>query len=131
MIPPSQSERFQAGVRTRREVLGDEHVDRATEAVTELSAPLHELLTEYGWGAVWSRDGLDRRSRSLVTVAMLTALNRPQELRAHLLGALNNGCSRVEIREVLLQSAIYCGVPASIDAFRVADQVLGDSPSAT
>lgn len=126
MTTPRDEARFDAGTRTRREVLGDEHVERSLAAATDLSLPLQELVTEYAWGAVWTRESLDRRTRSLVTLGMLTALDHPQELRAHVLGALNNGCSREEIREVLLQSAIPCGVPAAIEAFRVAEAALAD-----
>lgn len=113
-------------MRTRREVLGDEHVDQTLSGATDLSRPLQELVTEYAWGAVWTREGLDRRTRSLVTLGMLAALNRPQELRAHVVGALNNDCSREEIHEVLLHSAIYCGVPAALDAVRVAEAAIVD-----
>jgi 4-carboxymuconolactone decarboxylase len=115
---------FDDGLEVRREVLGAEHVDRSLEQASEFARPMQELVTEYCWGAVWSRPGVDRKTRSLVNLAMLTALNRPHELKLHVRGALNNGASVREIQEVLLQAAIYCGVPAAMDAFRTAEQVL-------
>ena len=121
------SERFEVGLETRRAVLGAEYVDAALERATPFARPLQELVTEYCWGAVWSRPGLDRRTRSLINLAMLTALNRPHELGAHVRGALNNGCTEDEIREVLLQTAVYCGLPAALDSFRVAEKVLGEA----
>ena len=120
------SERHELGMEIRREVLGDEYVDRALAAADEFGEPLQEIVTEYCWGAVWGRPQLPRTTRSLVNVAMLTALNRPHELRTHLRGALQNGCTPEEIREVLLQAAVYCGVPAGVDAFRIAREVLAD-----
>src|ERR1700759_1055850 len=101
---------FETGLRIRREVLGREHVDRSLAAATEFGRPLQELVTEYCWGAVWARPGLDRRTRSLLNLGMLTALNRGHELGVHVRGALNHGVSPEEIREVPLQAAIYCGV---------------------
>ena len=121
--------RYAEGLRTRREVLGGEYVDRALDAATEFTEPIQKLVTEYCWGAVWTRDGIDRKTRSLLNLGMLTALNRQHELAAHVRGAVNNGCDAVEIREVLLQAAIYCGLPAALDAFRTAEKVL-DSTSA-
>jgi 4-carboxymuconolactone decarboxylase len=121
------SERFEVGLETRRAVLGAEYVDAALERATPFARPLQELVTEYCWGAVWSRPGLDRRTRSLINLAMLTALNRPHELAAHVRGALNNGCTEDEIREVLLQTAVYCGLPAALESFRVAESVLGEA----
>jgi 4-carboxymuconolactone decarboxylase len=118
------TKRFEDGLAVRREVLGDDYVDRAMAGADELTRPLQELVTEYCWGTVWTRPGLPRKTRSLVNLAMLTALNRPHELKLHVRGALRNGCTRDEIREVLLQTAIYCGVPAAIDGFRVAREVL-------
>ena len=105
--------RFEDGLAVRRAVLGDAYVDQALAEADELSRPLQELVTEYCWGAVWTRPGLARKTRSLINVAMLTALNRPHEVRLHLRGALQNGCTKEEITEVLLQAAIYCGVPAA------------------
>lgn len=118
-----KSKRFEEGLAVRREVLGAEYVDKAIAQADELTQPLQELVTEYCWGAVWTRPGLPRKTRSLINVAMLTALNRPHEVRLHLRGALRNGCTREEIMEVLLQSAIYCGVPAAIDSVRIAEEV--------
>jgi 4-carboxymuconolactone decarboxylase len=118
------TKRFDDGLAVRREVLGADYVDRAMAGADELTRPLQELVTEYCWGAIWTRPGLPRKTRSLVNLAMLTALNRPHELKLHVRGALRNGCTRDEIREVLLQAAIYCGVPAAIDGFRVAREVL-------
>ena len=116
------SERFEKGLQIRREVLGAEHVDASLTQADDFSRPLQELVTEYCWGNVWSRPGLDRKTRSLINVAMLTALNRPHEVKLHLRGALNNGCSKNDIMEVLLQTAIYCGVPAAMDSLRVAKE---------
>jgi len=120
------SERFDQGLSVRREVLGAEYVDKALAQADEFSGPLQELVTEYCWGAVWTRPGLSRRDRSLLNLAMLTALNRPHEVKIHLKGALRNGCTREEIREALLQAAIYCGVPAAVDSFRLAREVFAE-----
>ncbi len=114
---------FDRGLNTRREVLGAEYVDAAIANADDFSRDLQQLVTQYVWGDIWNRPGLDRRSRSLINLAMLTALNRPHELKLHLRGALNNGVTKDEIREVLLQTAIYCGVPASMDSFRQAREV--------
>jgi 4-carboxymuconolactone decarboxylase len=119
-------DRFETGLEIRREVLGREYVDAALERATPFARPLQELVTEYCWGSVWSRPGLDRRTRSLINLAMLTALNRPHELAGHIRGALRNGCSEEEIQEVLLQAAVYCGLPAALDSFRVAERVLSE-----
>ena len=110
-------------MRIRRKV-GDAHVDRAQAAVTPFTADFQDLLTRYAWGEIWTRPGLDLRTRSCITVAMLVALNRPEELALHVRGALNNGVTREELREVLLQSAVYCGVPAANAAFKVASELL-------
>jgi 4-carboxymuconolactone decarboxylase len=115
---------FQRGLKVRREVMGDAYVDRALGGGAPVTADFQDLLTRYAWGEVWSRPGLDRKTRSCVTVALLVALGKEQELAAHLRGALNNGVSRDEIKEVLLQTAIYCGIPAANAAFRVAAEVL-------
>jgi 4-carboxymuconolactone decarboxylase len=120
---PSNPELFEQGLQTRREVLGDAYVDAALQNATDFTIDMQELVTQYCWGDVWNRPGLDRRSRSLLNLAMLTALNRPHELKIHVRGALNNGLTREEIKEVFLQTAIYCGVPAAIDAFRSAAEV--------
>ena len=123
-------EQFEAGLATRREVLGNDSVDRALASADEFSRPLQELVTEFAWGTVWQRPGLPRRDRSLMTVVMLVALNRPHELRLHLRGALNNGLSREEIREALLHAAVYCGMPAAVDAFRAAREVFAELDAA-
>ena len=120
---------FETGLRVRREVLGREHVDRSLAQASEFGRPLQELVTEYCWGAVWARPGLDRRTRSLLNIAMLTALGKSHELGVHVRGALNNGVTPEEIREALLQTAVYCGVPAALEAHRTAERVLqGDLP---
>ena len=116
--------RFDAGMTVRKEVLGAEHVERSLEGASAFARPMQDLVTEYCWGAVWSRPGLDRRTRSLVNLGMLAALNRGHELGVHVRGALTNGVTPEEIREVLLQAAIYCGVPAGMEAFRIAEETL-------
>jgi 4-carboxymuconolactone decarboxylase len=118
-----KSELFEKGLQVRREVLGAKYVDASISQADDFSRPLQELVTEYCWGAVWARPGLNRKTRSLLNLAMLTALNRPHEVKLHLKGALKNGCSKEEIMEVLLQTAIYCGVPAAVDSFRLAKEV--------
>jgi 4-carboxymuconolactone decarboxylase len=118
------SERFERGLRTRREVLGAAHVDRSLAQVSEFTRPLQELVTEYCWGAIWDRPGLDRKTRSLLNLTMLTALNRMHELAVHVRGAVTNGCTEQEIQEALLQTAVYCGAPAALESFRVAEKVL-------
>ncbi|MBV1925830.1 MAG: carboxymuconolactone decarboxylase family protein [Rhodobacteraceae bacterium] len=119
-----QSEDFVNGLKTRREVLGDAYVDKAIEGATDFTRPLQEMVTTHCWNDIWNRPGLDRRSRSILNLGMIAALNRPHELKLHLRGALNNGLSVEEIQEILLQVSGYCGVPAAIDAFRVATEVL-------
>ena len=119
-------ERFARGLDVRRAVLGAEYVDAAIAGADSFTAPLQELVTEYCWGAVWTRPALSRRDRSLLNLAMLTALNRPHELRLHTRGAVANGVSREEIQEALLQATIYAGVPAGVDAFRAAREVLDE-----
>lgn len=114
---------FNQGLKTRRDVLGSEYVDKAIANADEFSKPLQELVTQYCWGDVWNRPGLERKTRSLLNLAMLTALNRPHELKLHIRGALNNGVTKEEIREVFLQAAIYCGVPAGVESFRIAKEV--------
>ena len=118
--------RFDRGLAIRRRVLGARYVDEALRTADDFTRPLQELVTEFCWGAVWTRPGLPAKTRSMLNLAMLTALNRPHELRLHLRGALRNGCTRQEIMEVLLQAAIYCGVPAAVDGFRVAREVLAE-----
>jgi len=114
------------GMRTRREVLGDEHVDRAIERTTELTADFQDLITRYAWGEIWSRPGLDRRTRSLVTITALVALGREHELELHVRAALRNGVTPDDLKEVLLQCAVYCGVPAANGAFAIAQRVLDE-----
>ena len=118
--------RYEAGLQVRRAVLGAEYVDKSIAAADDFNRPLQELVTEYCWGEVWTRPGLDRKTRSIMNLAMLTALNRPHEIKLHVRGALNNGLSKDEIREVFLQTAIYCGVPAAIDGMRVAKEVFAE-----
>jgi 4-carboxymuconolactone decarboxylase len=115
------------GMRVRREVLGDEHVDRAVEGTTEFTADFQNLITRYAWGEIWARPGLDRKTRSAITLTALTALNHHEELALHVRAALRNGLTADEIKEVLLQSAIYCGVPAANRAFAIAQQVLEEA----
>ncbi|MFN8229101.1 MAG: 4-carboxymuconolactone decarboxylase [Mycobacterium sp.] len=115
---------YDEGMTVRREVLGDEHVDRATANATEFTADFQELITRYAWGEIWTRPGLDRRSRSMVTLTALVARGHHEELALHLRAALRNGLTADEIKEVLLQTAIYCGVPDANTAFRIAAQVL-------
>jgi len=118
------SERFERGMKVRREVLGAAYVDKSMAEADEFSRPMQELVTEYCWGEIWTQPELPRKTRSLINVAMISALNRPHELKLHVRGALRNGCSKEEIRAVLMQVAIYCGVPAAIDGLRVAREVL-------
>lgn len=117
---------FEKGLAVRKAVLGSEFVDKAISSADDFNRPLQELVTEFCWGAVWTRDGLPRRIRSMLNLAMLTALNRPHELKMHVQGALRNGVTREEIREILLQATIYAGVPAGVDAFRVAREAMAD-----
>jgi 4-carboxymuconolactone decarboxylase len=116
-------ERHADGMTVRRAVLGDAHVDRAQGNLTDLNTEFQDLITRYAWGEIWTRPGLPRHTRSLITIAMMVALNREEELKLHLRAAANNGVSRDEIKEVLLQSAIYCGVPAANSAFHMAQEV--------
>jgi 4-carboxymuconolactone decarboxylase len=117
-------EMFEAGLAVRKAVLGAEFVENAIASADDFNRPLQELVTEYCWGACWTREGLPRKTRSMLNLAMLTALNRPHELKMHVKGALRNGVTKEEIREVLLQTAIYCGVPAAVDAFRTAKEAI-------
>ena len=116
-------ELFDKGLQTRREVLGTEYVDAAIQNADGFTRDMQELVTQYAWGDVWNRPGLDRKTRSLLNLAMLTALNRPHELKLHIRGALTNGVTQDEMKEVFLQTAIYCGAPAAIDSFRTAKEV--------
>ena len=115
---------FDKGLMTRHAVLGADYVDNSIKNADDFNLPMQELVTEYCWDAIWNRPGLDRKTRSMLNLAMLTALNRPHEFRLHVRGAINNGLTKDEIKEVLLQTAIYCGVPAAIDSFKNAKEVL-------
>jgi 4-carboxymuconolactone decarboxylase len=117
---------YEDGMHVRREVLGDEHVDRATERTTDFTADFQDLITRYAWGEIWARPGLDRRTRSCITLTALIALGHFDELAMHVRAALRNGLTADEIKEVLLQTAVYCGVPAANHAFAVAQQVLAE-----
>ncbi|MBZ5200112.1 4-carboxymuconolactone decarboxylase [Planomicrobium chinense] len=119
-------EKFEQGLEIRKSVLGAEYVEKSIQNATDFNMPMQELVTEYCWGEVWSRPGLSRKTRSIINLAMITALNRPHELKLHVRGAINNGLTREEIQEVFLQTAIYCGVPAAIDSFRTAKEVLDE-----
>lgn len=119
-----QDDQYQAGLATRREVMGDAFVERALAATTPFTQPIQDHISRNAWGDVWQREGLDRKTRSLITVAMLTALGKQNELKGHVRGALNNGATVEELQEVLLHAAIYCGVPASVEAFRSAAEVV-------
>jgi 4-carboxymuconolactone decarboxylase len=121
-----ENERFQKGMKNRRAVLGDAYVDKALNAMTQFNQPLQQLVTEYCWGDIWGRDGLDFKQRSFINLAMISVLNRPHELRAHVRGALTNGLSREEIAEVFLQVMIYAGVPTAVDSFRIASEVFAE-----
>ncbi len=118
-----EHQRYEQGMKVRRDVLGDAHVDASLKDRNEFDEAFQDLITRYAWGEIWSRPGLPRQTRSMLTLAMMVALNRPDELRMHLLAALNNGVTREEIREVLLQTAIYCGAPAANSAFHLAQEV--------
>ena len=120
------SEKFDSGLKVRKEVLGEEYVAKALKNVDDFNRPMQELVTEYCWGTIWTRDGLPKKTRSLINLAMLTALNRPHEVKAHVRGAVNNGCTREEIMETFLQAAVYCGMPAGIDSFRSAREVFAE-----
>ena len=121
--PEYQSELFRKGLTVRREVLGAEYVDSALKNADDFMAAFQQLTTEVAWGTIWTRPGLSRKTRSLLNLAMLAALNRPHELRLHLKAALGNGVTREEIKEVFLQVGVYCGIPASLDAFKQAAEV--------
>ena len=125
-----ERDRYEAGNKVRRAVLGDTHVDRSQKSRNPFNEEFQDLITRYAWGEAWTRPGLARHSRSLITVAMLVALNRPDELRLHLRGAANNGVTRDEIREVLMHCAIYCGVPAANSAFHLAQALYDEIDAA-
>jgi len=118
---------YQRGDKVRREVLGDAYVDQATKAATDFNRPFQELVTEYVWGTLWSRPGLDRRTRALINLGVLTALGRTEEIKIYLRAAPNIGVSRDDVREVFMQTAVYCGIPAALDSFRAAQQVFNES----
>jgi 4-carboxymuconolactone decarboxylase len=117
---------YETGMRVRREVLGDDHVDRAVDSTTDFTAPFQDFITRYAWGSVWARDGLDRRTRSAITLAILTALGRENELAMHVRAARANGLTADEISEVLLHTAVYAGVPAANAAYAIAQRVLAE-----
>ena len=121
-----KSDTWRQGLQTRRKVLGDEYVDKAFRDADDLTADLQNYITEHAWGASWTRPGLDHRSRSMITVSMTIALNRPHELEIHLRGAIRNGLTRDELKEIMLHAAVYCGAPAALDAFRVARKVFAE-----
>jgi 4-carboxymuconolactone decarboxylase len=118
------SEKYVQGMAARREVLGDEYVDKAIGGATDFTKPLQDLVTENCWGEVWTRNGIPKKTRSLITIATLAALKFPTELKGHVRGALRNGCTVEEIQEVLLHATVYCGVPAGVEAFRAAKDVI-------
>ena len=124
------NEKFERGLKLRKQVLGAEYVEKSIAAADEFSMPMQELSTEYCWGHVWTRPGLALRERSLINLGMISALNRPHELKLHIKAALNNGLTRTEIREVLLQVAVYCGVPAGIDSTRIAREAFAEVDAA-
>ncbi len=121
---------YTTGMRIRREVLGDAYVDRATQNVDDFNRDFQKLVTEYCWGFSWGREGLSRKQRSLNNLCLLAALNRPQEFELHFRGALRNGCSLDELRETLIQIAVYAGIPAGVEAFRIARKVLAEGEAA-
>lgn len=118
------SETYERGLAMRKRVLGDAHVQRSLDSASDFSRDIQDLVTEYCWGAVWTRPGIDLKTRSAINLAMLTALNRGHELAVHVRGALTNGMSPEEIKEVLLQAAVYCGVPAALESFRIAETTI-------
>jgi 4-carboxymuconolactone decarboxylase len=117
---------YERGLPIRRQVLGSDYVDRSIAEADDFNRPLQELITEHAWGAIWSRPGLSRKTRSMLNVAMLTALNRPHELRLHVRGALNNGVTSDELREIVMQVAVYCGAPAALDGTRIIREILAE-----
>jgi 4-carboxymuconolactone decarboxylase len=123
----NERDRYKEGLKVRRAVLGEAHVERAQAAENEFNSVFQDLITRYAWGEIWTRPGLPRKTRSLITIAMMVALNRGDELKMHIRGALQNGVTREELREVLLQTAVYCGVPAANAAFHLAEEVLSEA----
>lgn len=126
----TRAETYEAGLAMRKQVLGAAHVERSLGQVTEFSRPIQELVTEYCWGAVWTRDGIDPKTRSMLNLAMLAALNRGHELGVHVRGAIRNGVTETEIQEVLMQVGIYVGVPAALEAFRIAESKIDEMKAA-
>ena len=126
-ITAETDELFKRGLEIRREVLGKEYVDASLASANDFNMPFQRITTEWCWGYGWGRPGLDRKTRSLINLAMLTALNQPAEIKLHVRGALNNGCTVEEIKEVLLQATIYCGIPAGLEGFRSANEVLKEA----
>jgi 4-carboxymuconolactone decarboxylase len=121
-----RSPSFQRGMEVRKQVLGTRHVERSLSRVSDFSEPVQQLVTEHCWGDIWTREGLDHRTRSLINLGMLTAMNRMHEFAVHVRGAVRNGCTESEIQECLLQAAVYCGAPAALESFRVAEAVLAE-----
>jgi 4-carboxymuconolactone decarboxylase len=119
-------ETYRAGLAMRKTVMGAPHVERSLEQVSDFSRPVQEMVTQFAWGEIWCRPGLDPKIRSMLNLAMLTALNKPHELAGHVRGAINNGVTEQEIQEVLLQTMAYCGAPAALESFRIADEVLSE-----
>jgi 4-carboxymuconolactone decarboxylase len=117
---------FDRGLEIRKSVLGPDYVEKSFASADDFNRPMQELVTEYCWGAIWGRDGLPKKTRSIINLAMISALNRPHELKMHVKGALKNGVTKEEIREVFLQVAIYCGVPAGVDSFRIAREAFAE-----
>jgi 4-carboxymuconolactone decarboxylase len=122
---------YEAGLAARRKVLGEEYVNESLAKADDFTRPLQQFLTEHAWGAVWTREGLSHRTRSMLNLAILTATNRPHELRLHLRGALNNGVTKEEIREIFLHCAVYCGAPSALDSFRIAMEVFAQTKEAS
>ena len=123
------SELHDKGMKVRREVLGDEYVDRAAANIDDFNREFQQMVVEHAWGAIWTRPGLARKQRSLINLAILAALNRPEEFELHFRGALKNGCTVEELKETLMQIAVYCGMPTGVAAFRIAKKVLGEKKS--
>ena len=121
------NEKYEKGLKIRTQVLGEAYVQRSIENADDFTRPLQEMVTEYCWGHVWGREGLSLKERSMINLAMISALNRPHELKLHVRGALRNGLSREQIREILLQVGIYCGVPAAVDSFRLAREAFAEA----
>ena len=117
---------FERGLEIRKSVLGADYVEKSFASADDFNRPMQELVTEYCWGAIWGRDGLPKKTRSIINLAMISALNRPHELKIHVKGAMKNGVTKEEIREVFLQVAIYCGVPAGVDSFRIAREAFAE-----